>query len=196
MQNRAEASSRNYFIAWREKGENHWEVLSRPDLMALLAQLNERKVNMATVMVYQSMFMSWLFPDYHRGCHEVNLRTIYEEINGVETPSDYSRPDLPPAPSVESEKLYGYIAPDGRYFKCEYGGHSALARKIVGSFQQIDDPVRYLEKNGWLVIYHDPLKMGNYAVGMEMGMKATDAQVKRIQAIGLPTNARNLCDFL
>jgi hypothetical protein len=80
---------------------------------------------------------------------------------------------------------YGWIAPDGRFFRCDYGGHSNLADKIVGEIQHVRNPERHLEDLGWAKILHGGSTGKVYAIGMGLDKKLTDAQLKTLQMDGL-----------
>lgn len=186
-----------FILAWRHNGENHWDAVSRTGCLELLKHLLEvEKVNPASIFVINSAGPSWLFPEYHKGCRTLWIEQIYNEICGTSQPSDYAGPKVIQPVIEKSMDLYGFIAPDGRCFHCEYGGHSALARKIVGSLEDIKDAQRYLEDKGWLVIFHDPINRHKYAAGMGLGKKITDEQFRTMKKIGLPLTIPGLAAHL
>ena len=99
--------------------------------------------------------------------------------------------DVPTKKKVES--YYGFISPDGRHFRCEYGNHSELAREIVGKMEKIDDAQKYLEKQNWVVIYNDSVNHKT-AMYLPYNQKVTDAQLKTIES--LPITISNLSEYL
>lgn len=185
-----------YFVVWRHNGENHWEAVSDKKFANLVNKILQQGVNPASIFISAGAMCNWLFPEYHKGCRNLWINKLYDEINGTSKPSDYSGPDVPAETKVKNESLYGFISPDGRHFQCCYGGHSELARKIVGEFHKVSDAQRFLEDHGWLAIYHDPFNTGKYAAGMGFGKRITDEQIKTMQRIGLPTNMRGMKEIL
>ena len=73
----------------------------------------------------------------------------------------------------------------GRHFQCDYGGHSSLAREIVGKIQHIADPEQHLEGLGWVKVFSGTGTGKRYTVGMGTGKKLTDAQLRTLQEEGL-----------
>ena len=188
-------NSPRFFIAWRHNEENHWEAVPENKFAGFAEKLLNEGVNPASIFFSMGVMVKWLFPSYHEDERSLWINEIYDKINGAGNPSDYKAPDVP-ITKRKSDSLYGYISPDGRYFHCEYGGHYTLAETIVGSLQKINDARMFLEEQGWLVIHHDPFNCGKYAVGMGEDKKITDEQLKTIERIGLPTNSKNLSDYL
>lgn len=183
-----------YLVLWRHNGENYWEAVSQRQFKPLLEKLiAEDKVNPASIIISGGAMVNWLFPEYHKNCRTLWLDKLYDEINGTSKPSDYNGPNISPKTApAETNTLYGWVSPDGRYFHCEYGGHAELARKIVGSIQKVDNAQNHLEQHGWLAIYKDPLTNRNYSVGMGVDKILTDEQAKTLLRIGLPTNTPGL----
>lgn len=159
-----------FFIAWRHNGENCWEAVSENKVEGLLKKLLESGVNPASVFSTTLPMAHWLFPSHHKGCSQVWIRDLYDEIGGTGNPSDCSGPDVP-VKEKEPEMLFGFVSPDGRHFKCDFGGHSTLAKEIVGKLYDVKDAQKYLEEQGWLVIYRDFSYTGTYAVHMGKGKK-------------------------
>lgn len=85
----------------------------------------------------------------------------------------------------EPEMKYGWIAPDGRFFGCDYGGHSSLAGKICGKVQDVSDPERHLEELGWAKVLSGNWHRTQYTIGMGANKKLTDSQMRTIQDKGL-----------
>lgn len=188
----------NYFLLWRHNGENHWEAASRAQLTPLLKQLLEQGVNPASMILIPGAGMIyWMFPEYHKNKRQLWMQDLYREINGCGNTAAYTGPNVPLSPAPKAADVYGFVAPDGRYFQCGYGGHSELARKIVGSVEKIDDARRHLEDRGWLAIYHDPTRADQkYAVGMGFGKHMTDAQLLRLHKLGLPDRTPGIMEHI
>lgn len=176
-----------YFVMWRHNDENHWEAVSKEKFSPLCEKLLNEGINPASMFISAGDITHWIFPNYHKGKKQLWMAELYREINGTSVPSDYSGPRVKPREQPkQSDALYGYISPDGRYFHCEYVGHSALARKIVGKLYDVNDASRFLEDNGWLVIYHDPFHIGQYNVGMGLNKVMTDQQLATIEKSAFP----------
>lgn len=184
-----------FWIMWRHNGENHWEACTKAEAMPLVRKLLlEEGVNPASI--FFTTDCHWMCPEHHGKKKNVWPLDFLKEIDGGDVAQKYTGPNVYPEPKPVETK-YGFISPDGRYFQCTYGGHSELARQIVGQMQKIDDPTRYLEDFGWLSIYKDPIRNNKYAVGMGINGKITDAQVTAIERVGLdPMEVKGLADLL
>ena len=185
-----------YIVLWRQNKQNYWEAVSDDRFANFIGKLVANGTNPASIIVSTGAMCNWLFPEYHKKKRTVWMRDIYDEINGTSNPSDYSGPDVPTEKKEKIESLYGFISPDGRYFQCAYGGHSELARRIVGEVQPCKDAQQFLENRGWLVIYHDPFGRGKYAAGTGYGKKITDEQLKTFERIGLQTTIPGIKEIL
>ena len=138
------------------------------------------------MVAYAPILFHWVWPEYHKGLSDVNFHAINDEIYGTAPEAKTGRKpiDLPTQPE-KPETKYGWIAPDGRMFGCEYGGHDSCARKIVGEIQHISDPERFLEDAGWAKVFSATHTGKRYAVGMGLHQKLTDAQFKTLQRMRL-----------
>ena len=87
--------------------------------------------------------------------------------------------------SKKIETKLGWLAPDGRFFGCDYGEHKSLARRIVGEIQDISDPEQYLEGLGWAKIMRGLGTWKQYAIGMGVDKKLTNVQLHTLQRMGL-----------
>lgn len=176
-----------YVFLWEDKnGERHWEAVADGQTSGLLERLINSGVNPATVMCgYSPIMFHWVFKSYHNGLSDVYFSKVNEEIYGTEPVKNKRKPiDIPVEKKPEPMK-YGWLAPDGRFFNCEYGGHSNLASKIVGDIQYIANPERHLEELGWAKILSGSINRSRYTVGMDYGKKLTDAQLKTLIKMGL-----------
>lgn len=176
-----------WIFLWEEpNGERKWEAVKGRQTRGFLEKLINSGVHPAVVVcAYNPIFFHWVWPKYHGGLSDVTFMRINEEIYGTEPVKSKHKPvDVKPSPKVEPMK-YGWLAPDGRFFNCEYGGHSNLADRIVGDIEKIYNPERHLEDLGWAKILHGGSTRKRYAVCMGLEKKLTDAQLKTLQREGL-----------
>lgn len=161
-----------FLILWREP-EEHWRILPERDVTGFLQVLiDDKKVDPSTIMAIQeSANIHWLFPSLHGGQSTVPIKRL-ENQNATELP-DFGT-------STGITEHLGWIAPDGRYFPCGYGGHREVARQIVGAMKPVDDARRYLEDNGWAVIFRNPLSGKRYMVGMGKDKHMNDRQAQTL----------------
>lgn len=177
----------SYVLMWEDKkGSRNWDAIEGNKVKGFLNYLLSNGVNPATVMIaYNPMLFHWVWPQFHtHGLSDVHFQNINEEIYG-DSPkkSNYKPVDVPVEPAKIEEK-YGWIAPDGRFFKCKYGEHYDLAKKIVGELECVRDPEQHLENLGWAKIYKGIEEREIYSVGMGYGKKLTDSQFKTLQREG------------
>lgn len=168
-----------FLILWKENGQQ-WQVLPEQNIEEFLKNLIEdRKVDPATIIAIPGTSEAhWLFPSCHNGQRMFLIKNIDKQV----TPSV-------PMKCQQNQKSYeiqehlGWIAPDGRYFQCGYGGHSALATQIVGSLTPIDDASKYLEDHGWVAVFRNPLRGKRYMVGMGKNHQMNDKQAQTLLEI-------------
>ena len=168
-------------------GERRWEAVKEGQTGGFLERLITSGVHPATVMVaYNPIFFHWVWKEFHKGLSDVFFGKINKEIYGTEPveESKHKPVDVPIKKKVPEAK-FGWIAPDGRYFQCNYGGHSTLARRIVGEVQHISDPEQHLEGLEWVKVFSGTGTEKRYTVGMGTGKKLTDAQLRTLQEEGL-----------
>lgn len=175
----------NYVFLWEtEDGSRHWEVVENDQSTGFLEKLLFDGVPPASIMVaYTPIFFHWVFRKFHKGLSDVHFGRVNEEIMGHEQIAE-SRHE-PVAVKRTEELKYGWIAPDGRIFRCDYGGHSSLAGRIVGDLEYVADPERHLEDLGWAKVMSGSHAGERYSIGMGLGKKLTDAQIRAIQSEGL-----------
>lgn len=178
----------SYVFLWEgPDGERKWEAVNEKQVNGFLAKLlEEHGVHPATIMVaYAPILFHWVWKKYHK-ISDVSFHRINEEIYGTE-PAEISKhkPVNVPVERKPPEIKYGWLAPDGRFFKCDYGAHSHLAGKIVGDIQYIPNPERHLEDLGWAKVLSGGNSGSRYAVGMGIEKRLTDAQLKTLQRMGL-----------
>lgn len=170
-----------FLILWRTPEEQgQWKILSERDVAGFLQVLIEdKKVDPATIIAISGTTDAhWLFPKLHGGEKMFSIKNIDNPVTPA-TPMKYqSSPN-----NCEIQEYLGWIAPDGRYFQCGYGGHREMARQIVGSLTPVDDARRYLEDHGWAVIFRNPLAGKRYMVGMGQNQHLNDKQAKTLLGI-------------
>lgn len=175
------------FVGWVHKGRKSFEIIPESQYGALLEKLLlEKKVHPGAVFISKMSICHWIDPNYHKGCKGVSVYSFWDEINNLNSPDAYYKEPKLKKEVKPPETKYGYISPDGRYFQCEYFGHSALERKIVGELEKVDNPQQYLYDKGWLCIYHDPFGHGQYAIAMGYKKHMTDEQLKRLDTLKIP----------
>ena len=168
-----------FLILWKENGQQ-WQVLPEQDIEEFLKNLIEdRNVDPATIIAIPGTSEAhWLFPSCHNGQRMFLIKNIDKPVTPVSPMKRQQGQDR-----HEIQEHLGWIAPDGRYFQCEYGGHSALATQIVGSLTPIDDAGKYLEDNGWAAVFRNPLGGKRYMVGMGKGRQMNDKQAQTLLKI-------------
>lgn len=187
-----------FVFMWEDKnGNRHWDAIAEDCIKDFLRQLLEdNNVSPATVMcACNPILFHYVFEDYHN-IADVHFNNIDEEIYGCEPHTKRKVTKLTPEKKKEIMK-YGWLAPDGRFFNCDYGGHSNLADKIVGDIQYIANPERHLEELGWAKIMSGGRNVGKrYSIGMDWGGKLTDAQFKTLTRMGLDKETFGISELL
>lgn len=185
------------FVGWVHKGIKSFEVVPKSQYGTLLEKLLlEKGVHPGAIFISKMTLCHWIAEDYHNGYKTVNIYDFWDELNNIgDARTTYKKPKLKEEPK-KSDSKYGYISPDGRYFQCEYYGHSALEREIVGKLEKIDNPQQYLYDKGWLCIYHDPFACGSYAIQMGHKKSMTNEQLKMLDMLKIPHTSRGFQDHL
>lgn len=175
-----------YLFLWETpEGERKWEAVKKNQTMGFLEKIITAGVHPATVMVeFNPLLMHWVWQEYHNGCSDVTFRKVNKEIYGTAPVESKHKPLQVPVNKEKPVFKWGWLAPDGRFFRCDYGGHSHLADKICGEIQYIANPERHLEEMGWAKILSGTCTGKRYAVGMGLEKKLSDAQLKTLQEMG------------
>lgn len=185
------------FVGWVHKGRKSFEVIPESQYGALLRKLLlEKHVHPGAVFISKMSICHWIDPNYHKGCKGVSVYSFWDEINNLNSPDAYYKEPQLKKEIKTPEAKYGYISPDGRYFQCEYFGHSTLERKIVGELEEVSDPQQYLLDKGWLCIYHDPFGHGQYAISMGYGKHMTNEQLHRLEVLKIPHTSHGFQEYL
>lgn len=85
--------------------------------------------------------------------------------------------------AFKTNSKYGFISPDGKYFHCDYQGHSSLAYDICFGQFETNNPEKYLEEHGWCKIYN--AMDHKYAVYVGGKYVLTKEQMDRLTELGL-----------
>lgn len=178
----------SWVFMWEDRdGERRWEAVQRSQTKGFVKKLIHEGVHPATIMVsYSPILFHWYFAEeFHNGLSDVNFHRIDEEIYGVagERKGGHKPVDVPV--EKKEEPKFGWIAPDGRFFGCCYGGHSHLAGEIVGQIQDIRDPERHLEDLGWGKVFSGSGTARRYSFGMGSEKQITDEQLRTLIALGI-----------
>ena len=98
--------------------------------------------------------------------------------------------------TVYTEK-YGFISPDGDYYRCEFMGHGDLAFDICDehNFPYFNSAEAYLEEHGWCKVYNPCDNIHKYAVYVGRDFVLTKEQFAVLQTEGLE-NAYGVTDYL
>lgn len=179
----------SYVFMWEDPdGDRRWEAVKKGQTAGFMQKLLDDGVHPATVMVaYAPILFHWVWPQFHdKGLSDVDFHRINEEIYGTEPPPEIKhKPADVPVQKEKPAMKFGWIAPDGRFFGCDYGGHANLADRIVGNIQYVTNPERHLEDLGWAKVLSGSGTGRQYAIGMGLDKKLTDAQVKILERMGL-----------
>ena len=187
-----------FIVAWRTKnGRNQWEAVSREKFGPFVYWLETvKKVPKASIHFHQLTIAHWLYPELHKGRKTVWLKDIYTEIFG-DKEGTYIPPQVEP---IKKEKdtspNYGYVSPEGEYYKCAYGGHRDLEDDLVGKMNKYEDAQKILFDKGWLCIYHDPFTHGSYAIAMGNRKEMNNRQLKCLERLGIPSTCRGFSEHL
>lgn len=191
-------------VCYKEGRTQKWIMTSEENNEEILMELMlNPKVDNSTIFiipVYGMMFGGiWLYGHENR---RLDFKKFFEEF-GKKQPtiqvSDYAKEIVAKSEAERREKLdskYGFISPNGKYYRCEFEGHHNLAYDICTYRYDIDinkDPERYLEEHGWCKIFRPFEHDQRYAV--YVNDKLTKDQYKTLQELGLE-NAKNVTELL
>lgn len=181
---------RNHLVCWEENGIKKWEMITKKDLNGFLMELLQSvEVDHRTIFIIPTTMMEgiWLVPDSHKS-NRVDFYHFFE---------DYGIPYVCPRFSEQTKKVvqeleekhgpetkYGFVSPDGRYFHCDYQGHSTLAYNICFGLVDTNNAELYLEEHGWCKIYK-PLGYRQYCIYIGENHGLTNEQVKTLIEMGL-----------
>ena len=183
----------NELICWVENGIQKWAMIKKSDFTSFgMELLTNKNVDKHTIFIIpeSSIFSGlWLVPETHKS-NRVDFFHFHEDI-GIK----YEKPKVSEKAKELTEKYeekyqtdtkYGWISPEGKYFHCDYQGHSSLADRICFGMVDTDNPERYLEEHGWCKIYKS-LFSNKYSVYVGGNYCLTDAQMKVLIGMELDT---------
>ncbi len=192
----------NNLICWKESRTKKWDMIKDQDRDTfLLNLLTNPKVDKHTIFIIpvNSIFSAiWLWTETHKS-GRVDFYHFHEDF-GVEYKKPVPASDMNKriVDDIENRQgkntKYGWISPDGRYFHCNYQGHSTLAHNICYGMIDTDNSELYLEEHGWCKIYK-PLSNNQYSVYVGGKHTITDAQMKTLIKMGLE-NAHGISAML
>jgi len=167
-------------ICYEENGIRRWDMIKKNDRNGYLLDLMQRpEINLHSIFIMPTNFLSgiWLSPQSHKS-NRVDFWNFFEDYG-----KKYVAPEISERSKqiektvIKPETKYGWISPDGRYFHCEFQGHSALACNICFGIVDTNNPEKYLEEHGWCKIYN-PIDGNGYAIYVKK--KLTDEQLQRL----------------
>ncbi|MGF7011970.1 hypothetical protein M2146_002524 [Lachnospiraceae bacterium PF1-22] len=178
----------NDLVCWEENSIKRWEMVKKSDSeVFLLNLLQDSCVDKHTIFIIPTSGLSgiWLWAQTHKS-NRVNFFNFFEDFG-----AKYEKPKI----KKDTEKVlkevhkkrntkYGWISPEGKYFPCDYGGHSSLAYDICFGMVETNNSERYLEENGWCKIFK-PLFSEGYDVYVDKDHSITDQQLETLISMGL-----------
>lgn len=191
----------NNFIFWRETNKNCWEYVTKNDTNGFLynLMLNENIDNSKIFIVPSGSILAgiWLDTQSHKS-NRVDFFHFLEDYN-----ENYVKPTIPESFEKVEQELkekhgddtkYGFVSPDGRYFHCNYQGHTSLADNICFGMIETNNAEQYLEEHGWIKIYKSMFS-DTYAVYTGCNHIITKEQFETLSNMGLE-NAEGISEML
>lgn len=178
-------------VCYEESGIQKWAMISKSDQIKFYMQLlkNPSVKKHSIFVIPKSSILSglWLWKKTHKSQH-VDFSNFFEDYD-----CSYQSPQADEKVLQFEAKYherygdhtkYGWIAPDGRYFHCEYQGHISLAERICFGLADTENPERYLEEHRWCKIYK-PLFSNEYTVYLQDPFKITKEQFHTLDQMNL-----------
>ena len=183
---------KNNLICYIENSVQKWNMVKDgPDTNTFLLNLLQNKdVNNHTIFIIPTgVFCEgiWLSRNTHKSSR-VDFWNFFDDIGTVYTTPETNNDNKKIITEIEEKTSdntkYGWISPDGKYFHCNYQGHSSLAHDICFGLIDTNNPEHYLEEHGWCKIYKSlsDLKYSIYIGGNNV---LTDKQMKALEKLGL-----------
>lgn len=179
---------------YKENGIQKWIMSDRDNdnevIMDILMNENVDKSSIFSIPAEGLMFgVIWVWKKAHPNASR-SIWEFFEEYNNPQTEIPHFEEATKLANKIEEEKekrdsKYGFISPDGRYFHCDYYGHSSLAHDICFGQFETNNPERYLEEHGWCKIFNPVDKDHKYAVYVGGNYVLTDGQMNKLIELGL-----------
>ena len=183
----------NYLYCYKENRTQKWEMVKEEDDLAFIRELASRKsVDSHSVFLIPTFAIYggiWLDSETHESSR-VDFWNFFEEYGKKYKPdiSDESREaakkeeEKRRQKEAEAEQKYGFISPDGRFYKCAYRGHYDLAERICFGMVETNNADEYLENHGWCKVYRPINRSREFAVYIGGKHELTDAQMKTLIA--------------
>lgn len=175
--------------------ENDEEIL-----LNILINKHVDKSSLFAIPIIGMLGIIWLSKKDHPNMRG-DIWNFFEEYNTPQTGISKYEESKKIAESIKQEKeskrnsKFGFISPDGRYFHCDYQGHSSLAYDICFGQFETNNPEKYLEEHGWCKIYNPCNTKNHYAVYVGGNYALTDSQMKKLVELGLD-NAKDVSKML
>lgn len=182
---------------YKEKNTQKW-IMSDEDndeeiLLSIITNPNVDRSSVFCIFACSLMFgVSWLDRDIHADAktsiydffNEYNLKqpTICKDKALNETIKQIAA-EAKEEKEFKANSKYGFISPDGKYFHCDYQGHSSLAHDICFGQFETNNPEKYLEEHGWCKIYNAMDR--KYAVYVGGKHVLTKEQMNKLTELGL-----------
>lgn len=192
---------KNNLVCWEENQIKKWEMVKDEDsttfYMNLLTNQNVKKHSIFVIPTNAFAAGIWLVAKMHKS-QRVDFFNFYEDYGQV-----YVKPETTPDNKKVIDEIndkhgddtkYGWLSPDGRYYHCEWQGHSALADKICFGHTDTQNAEHYLEETGWCKIYKSPA-CNNYRVYIGGKHTITKEQMNTLVKMKLD-NAEDLNEML
>lgn len=181
----------NTLICYIEDGVQKWNMANSKNRDDILLQLltNKNIDNSTIFAIPTSSIMGgiWIDKSLHKS-QRVDFHNFFEDLGYEENigPLNEAQKEIL---SEHEDKFgddtkYGWISPEGKYFHCNYQGHSSLADKICFGMVETSNPERYLEEHGWCKIYKNILK-NKYSVYIGGTYCLSDEQMETLKKLGL-----------
>lgn len=186
----------NYLYCWKENKVQKWEMIRKKDDATFINELISRKgVDLHSVFiipVFAILGGIWLDTDTHKS-QRVDFWNFFEDygkkykldISNKARAAAQEKEEEHRQKDVESDQKYGFISPDGRFYKCAYRGHYDLAERICFGMVDTSNAEEYLENHGWCKVYQPISRNNEFAVYIGGRHELTDAQMKTLIANGL-----------
>ena len=194
----------DYLVCWETlEGNKQWYFCNHKDrdrlFLSLLEDNNVLQHSIFVIPTSSIMGAIWLNSSSHK-----NSRVDFFDFE-----KDYGETFEPIVNSIELNNLaiqleenrkieskFGYIAPNGTYYHCDFQGHSALADRICFGFVDTNNSENYLETHGWLKIYSSNGKPNsNYGVYVGGKYTITKEQFSTLEKMEL-LDADNISEML
>lgn len=191
---------KKYLICWIENNIKRWDMIKEEDhqefCLNLLTNQTVDKHSIFIIPINGFIEGIWLWYKTHKN-NRVDFFNFFDDLGVAYEPPKHDKKNDEVLKEIHerhfTDKKYGWISPDGKYFYCDYQGHHNVADRICFGMIETNSPVRYLEEHGWCKIYK-PIH-GTYAVYVGGDHRLTEAQTKTLVQLGLE-NAKDVDEMI